>query len=471
MKKTTRRRLPHLAGKIFGTPLAIEPRKLTAILAALGPRLEIEAMDQQDEADAAAGKAERAPYAVKDGVAVIDVMGSLTHRTMAVSAMSGLTSYQQLSAEIAAAEADPDVKSILLMMDSPGGEVAGMYDLAAQVCGCSKPTVALAQDMAASAAYLIASAADKVLVSQSGVLGSIGIVLAHTDTSAADASAGVKVSYIHAGARKVDGAMPLDHEHRASAQALQAEVDKYYGMFVNAVAAYRGMTALQVKDTEAAVYVGSDAVAAGLADGVATVAEALAMCAAQHAPAPAVAAEEMLTDDAPQGALEASRQETEQETSMTKEELAEMEGLKGRLAEANANAAAASAALSAVEDVRKQEVIEKHTARGAIVPSMVEAVKDLAASKKTGTELDAVLAKWPAVINGRSSGVSIVKADGHVAVETADGPLEKLKAIAATKTGMTTAAAFEAACMENPSIYREFRQLKPLGARVVNGGK
>jgi len=134
--------------------------------------------------------------------------------------------------------------------------------------------VALAEDDATSAAYLLASAADQVVTTQSGVLGSIGVVVAHHDESGANEEMGVRVTEIHAGDRKVDCSpnKPLDAEARA---ALQAHVNDFYDLFVSAVARNRGLSEEAIRGTQAGLYIGADAVALGLADEVGTLAGTL----------------------------------------------------------------------------------------------------------------------------------------------------------------------------------------------------
>jgi signal peptide peptidase SppA len=265
-------RLPHLASKIFGTPLLIHRAKLDVILAVLGERMNIQAPDVE-----LALPAPRAAPAGAPGVAVIPVYGTLVKRTLGLDAASGLTSYGELAALLDAALADPRVAGILLDIDSPGGEVSGNFELARKVRQAAdiKPVWAVADDSAFSAAYAIASAANRVVVTETGGVGSIGVIALHVDQSAKDANDGYRYTAITAGAHKNDFS-PHEPLTDAAKAELQAEVDRLYNLFVDHVAAMRGLPAEAVRATEAALYFGPNAVAAGLADAVGTLDATLA---------------------------------------------------------------------------------------------------------------------------------------------------------------------------------------------------
>ncbi|MBP8141719.1 MAG: S49 family peptidase, partial [Acidovorax sp.] len=211
-------------------------------------------------------------YRVVDGVAVISAMGGLVHRTKLAADSSLLIGYNDLAADVEDALGKSDVHAIALVMDSPGGEVAGAFELAERIYAARgrKPIVAVADGMAASAAYLAASAADEVVLTNTSYVGSIGVVMRHVDFSRALANDGITVSHIFAGEHKIDGNpyQPLSDAVRA---ALQADIEGLYQMFVQAVAKHRGMDEQAVRDTRAGVYRGVAAVAARLADRIGTV--------------------------------------------------------------------------------------------------------------------------------------------------------------------------------------------------------
>ena len=292
----SQRTYPHLADRLLNTPLLLHPQKLDAIIAGLGQRLLGVDGIQIDPATLGTGAAlpaemfttrrgERTErgYRAVDGVAVISAMGGLVHRTRLAADSSLLIGYNDLAADLEDALAQADVHAIALVLDSPGGEVSGAFELAERIYGARgrKPIVAVADGMAASAAYLAASAADEVVLTPTSYVGSIGVVMRHVDFSRALANDGITVSHIFAGEHKIDGNpyQPLPDAVRA---ALQADIEGLYQMFVQAVAKHRGLSEQAVRDTRAGVYRGVAAVAARLADRIGTVDAVVAELAARR---------------------------------------------------------------------------------------------------------------------------------------------------------------------------------------------
>ena len=275
MKQTTPPKVAHplarLATRVFGTPLLIQPDKLEVILSAVGPRLVIDGLPiAVPELSAHTEGMDTETLAVTpDGLAVIDISGSLVNRSSWLDAPSGLTSYANIREEFDLAMASPAIRGVLMRIDSNGGECAGCFDLADAIFAMrgAKPIWAVVDDAAFSAAYMLASAADKVFVSRTGGVGSIGVVATHVDASGWDEKAGLKYTMLTAGAHKKDfnAHEPLSEGARSE---LQAEIDRLYRLFVETVARNRGMPAEAVRATEARLYFGEGAVAAGLADAV-----------------------------------------------------------------------------------------------------------------------------------------------------------------------------------------------------------
>ncbi len=263
--------LPHLAGRVFDTPVLIARAKLDVILGVLVPRLNGEALPFAQPA------VMRGYDVTTEGIAIIPVLGTLVRRTVGLEAQSGLTSYTNIGQQLAEAVADPNIKAILLDIDSPGGEAGGAFDLADQIYTVrkAKPIWAVANEEAFSAAYAIAAAASKIYVSRTGGVGSIGVIAVHLDQSQAEADAGLKYTAIYAGAHKNDLSPhePLSDPARAT---LQTEVDRVYELFVSTVMRTRGLTQEAIKSTEAGLFFGADAVAAGLADKLGTFEDAYA---------------------------------------------------------------------------------------------------------------------------------------------------------------------------------------------------
>jgi len=276
--------LMHIAERVLNRPLLLHPAKAEIILHVLEGRLPLDGAlaPLSPEANRFLGSSTRPDgrerkYRVRDGTAIVPVVGSLVNRGGWIGANSGMTSYEGLSAQLREAEADADVSSILLDIDSPGGEATGMFAVAEQVrlLGQTKPVTAFVNDMAASAAYGIASAANEIVVSPTSVVGSIGVVMTHMDRSRQLERSGIKPTLIYAGRHKVDGNPfgPLSETVQAD---LQTEVMKFYDQFVGLVARGRtGMGEQAIRDTEARTYIGQDAIERGLADRMASLDEVL----------------------------------------------------------------------------------------------------------------------------------------------------------------------------------------------------
>jgi len=206
-------------------------------------------------------------------VALLNVFGVLESRSSWLTEFFGGTSYEQIGSWIDKAMADASIGSIVMNIDSPGGTVAGLQEVADKVTAASKtkPVYAIANGQAASAAYWLGSSASAFYASPTAEVGSIGVLLAHADYSKALENDGVKVTYVHAGKYKVEGnaTQPLDTEAQAE---MQRQVDHYYGMFVGHVAKSRGVSKSKVEsDFGQGRMIESDRAASlGMIDGVRT---------------------------------------------------------------------------------------------------------------------------------------------------------------------------------------------------------
>jgi signal peptide peptidase SppA len=262
--------MTYLASRLFGTPLLIHRPKLDVILSVVGQRIGMTDVPTMPMMDMAAFQ--RPPMAsAPEGIAVIPIHGSLVKRSLGMEAASGLTSYGEIAAMLDAALADPLVSGILLDIDSPGGEASGSFELARRVreVAVHKPVWAVANDAAYSAAYAIAASAQRLFVTETGGVGSIGVIALHVDQSVKDAKDGYHYTAITAGAHKNDYS-PHEPLSDAAKTELQGEVDRLYAIFTEHVAAMRGLDLDVVRATEAGLFFGSNAVAQGLADGVQT---------------------------------------------------------------------------------------------------------------------------------------------------------------------------------------------------------
>ncbi len=215
------------------------------------------------------------------GIAVLPLYGVVTQRGNMVDDISGpgSTSTQKFTSALRQVLADDTVGQILIDIDSPGGSVYGVAELAAEIvkARAQKPVVAVANSLAASAAYWIGCSAGEFYVTPGGEVGSIGVWQAHFDYSKALEEEGVKPTLISAGKFKVEGNpyVPLDPEAQAF---MQSRVDDYYDAFVKAVAKGRGVAAADVRDGmgEGRVLGADAALAAKMVDGIATFDDVLA---------------------------------------------------------------------------------------------------------------------------------------------------------------------------------------------------
>jgi signal peptide peptidase SppA len=275
---------PAIHAAFFNTPHLITAEKLAEIELFLRSKFHPGAWDDEGDRRPAAGPRDNVQMVGR--VAVVPVMGVLAQRMNLMSAMSGGTSTESLGATIDNLVADRGVRSILLNIDSPGGSVFGIPELADKMLRAreDKKIVAVANATAASAAYWLASQASELVVTPSGRVGSIGVIAAHTDESKAEEMAGVKTTYITAGEFKGEGYKPLTDESQA---ALQREVNAYYGMFTAAVAKGRGVTAHRVEQDygKGRTVLARDALAAGMVDRVATLEATLRRMAGDEAAA------------------------------------------------------------------------------------------------------------------------------------------------------------------------------------------
>jgi len=248
---------------------AIVPDKLDAIHQVLARHGDPGAWSR--EQGAGSGETDRPYQVLAGGVALIPVHGVIAKRMNLFSRFSGGTSAELIARDFQAALDDPEVRAILLDVDSPGGTVDGTEALAKRIFAARdiKPVVTFANGLMASAAYWIGSAGKIIITEETGEAGSIGVIQAHYDYSEADKQAGVKRSYIYAGKYKTAGndAEPLSPESR---EYLQSGVDYVYSLFVDTVSRHRGTTIAEALSmAEGRIFIGEQARAAGLVDMIA----------------------------------------------------------------------------------------------------------------------------------------------------------------------------------------------------------
>ncbi len=258
----------------YSTPWAIQPEKLRVMaqfLQVQAAGVKFDPAEIQARIGAAHQPVETRSSA---GVAVVPVYGVIAQRMDLFSEISGGTSTQRLAQDIRSAAANPDVDTILLDVDSPGGSVYGVQELADVIYQLRDQVriVAIANSLMASAAYWIGSAAEELVITPGGEAGSIGVITAHENYQPLIEDRKLpEVEFVYAGKYKAEGNMmePLGDEARA---ALQARIDDYYAAFTEGVARNRGVSVQTViADFGQGRVLGAQAaVDAGLADRIAT---------------------------------------------------------------------------------------------------------------------------------------------------------------------------------------------------------
>lgn len=272
---------PQIAARVLNTPLLLEPSYARVFFSALASRLNItELADAEGHiltgekirmsaASFSPSRDTERPYEVVNGAAVIPVSGTLVHKLGRLNTYSGMTGYDGIIGLASMALNDSEVKGVMLDNETPGGEVAGCFDASRQLRqmadAAGKPLWALCYDMNCSAGMALASAAHRRLITQTGVAGSVGVVMAHQDVSKLYDEAGVKVTLIHSGAHKVDG-NPYEALPKTVLEQFQQNSDQLRREFAQIVSDHTGLSLDAVLATEAAVYRGQAAIDVGFAD-------------------------------------------------------------------------------------------------------------------------------------------------------------------------------------------------------------
>jgi signal peptide peptidase SppA len=225
-------------------------------------------------------------YVMVGNVAVVPVEGVLAKYSSMINGMSqpqGMT-HGQVAQAIARAAADRQTRAVLLDIDSPGGTVAGMDDLTGAVervragsnGGAGIPVVAYAHDLAASAAFWLAASADSIYANALSNVGSIGVYTVLVDSSMQAEKAGLRTYLVASGANKGVGedGVPITASQLA---VVQERINDIHERFVSHVAAGRGVAAEQIAAlADGRTFTAHKAQAAGLIDGVASLADVIA---------------------------------------------------------------------------------------------------------------------------------------------------------------------------------------------------
>jgi signal peptide peptidase SppA len=270
-----------LVAEFMVTPWALMPERLSALATVISrwsqgvPASDAAMLQVQTDRVLRDTRRQTSAAISGGGIAVIPIYGVITQRGNMVDDVSGpgMVSTQIVTQMLRQAVADEAVSQILLDIDSPGGSVYGVSELGDAILSAhaQKPVVAIANSLAASAAYWIGSQAGEFYVTAGGEVGSIGVWQAHQDYSKAMDEAGVKTTLISAGKFKVEGNpyAPLDEEAQGF---MQSRVEDYYAAFTKAVAKGRGVPITQVRDGmgQGRVLGADAALAQNMVDGIAS---------------------------------------------------------------------------------------------------------------------------------------------------------------------------------------------------------
>ncbi len=231
-------------------------------------------------ADVALTMAEKSrPPVIARSVAILPLFGTILPRTGWLDELLGATGAEAFGGAFDALMANSEVGSVVLNVDSPGGVIDGVPELAAKIFSArgTKPIVAVANQWATSAAYWIAAAADEVVATPSATVGSIGVMAVHVDRSEANKAEGLNYTYVTSSPQKA----ALNPDEPLSADALgdlQARVDEAGDMFTKALAKYRGITPAAVRERygQGRVMSAKEGLAAGMVDRIETLEETIA---------------------------------------------------------------------------------------------------------------------------------------------------------------------------------------------------
>jgi capsid assembly protease len=295
-----------LASRAFDRPLLLEPKTGTQFLKTVSSLLNMSASQRLEVSDNLAPKAtnkygalmgqfepkqigEDTAYYSDRTTAIVPIDGVLVHRNYAAGSYCGMVGYDGLASTLSEIQNnEPTIKTVVLDINSPGGEVAGIDNASAAIeslKASGRTVIAIVDNMAASAAYWLASAAHEIIATPTADTGSIGVYIAHEDISRAADAAGLKVTYIYSGDHKVDG-NPYEPLPAAVREEMQAKVNQLHKNFAAHVAQGRSLPVAQILATEGRLYNAQDAQQQGLIDHIMSLPEAYAYATSKAAANP-----------------------------------------------------------------------------------------------------------------------------------------------------------------------------------------
>lgn len=274
--------LTNVVSQVLGEPWAITPEKAHQISSLLNRRLDANSQYANDydlsvEFGEPMSRSRDNEPDIRGGVQVISVHGTLMPRATWMMKYSGGTSTMELARQIDAADKNPDVKAIVLDVDSPGGAASYVAEAATLVQNTKTRVVGVGTNIAASGAYWLLAAGDKAYASEGTSIGSVGVYVITQEVVKAAEKAGITYRVFKAGDVKAAG-NPYETMSSKAQAAIQTRIDAIYDMFVSALANYRGITVSQVEERfgQGTVYLAQEAAARGMIDGVKTLEQVIA---------------------------------------------------------------------------------------------------------------------------------------------------------------------------------------------------
>lgn len=263
---------------VSGMPIAMHPGKLQEVAEFL--RLKAAGEEILDKEAKISPNTIRAVARREGKVVVIPIMGIISQRVGMLEEIStSAVSTERVAQYFEDAINDDSVKAIVLRIDSPGGSVYGVEELAQKIYQArgKKPIIASVDSLAASAAYWLASAADEIRITPGGEAGSVGVYTMHFNYAQALEAKGVEVSIIKAGEFKAEG-NPYQQLSDEAKEKIQADIDHYYDKFVSAVSRHRNEGVSTVKENygKGRTEVADKALKLGMVDKIQTFAETMA---------------------------------------------------------------------------------------------------------------------------------------------------------------------------------------------------
>ncbi|GAB7010304.1 signal peptide peptidase SppA [Halorubrum trueperi] len=203
--------------------------------------------------------------------AKVTISGPITRKSGRPSPLSGPggTTADEVVEQIEAADEDEEVEALIVELNTPGGEVLPSDDIRRAAADFDGPTIAYATDLCASGGYWIASGCDELWARDASLVGSIGVVGSRPNAAGLADKLGISYEQFTAGEYK-DAGIPLREIEDDEREYLQGIIDGYYEQFVDTVSEGRDMDPEAVRETEARVYLGSDALEIGLVDEIGT---------------------------------------------------------------------------------------------------------------------------------------------------------------------------------------------------------